>query len=137
MIFVADTNVIVRLFSKVDNTQQVIAARNLIRNATKLIVPTVVFCELVWVLRSEKEAGEIANDIRTLLLLENIVVADDEVLAGLRMMDAGGDFSDGVIQYTGAKLAGGGASTFASFDRGAVKKLSACGIAATIPDASS
>lgn len=54
MIVVADTNIIVRLFAKVDNHQQVIAAKNLIRNATKLIVPTVVFYELVWVLRSEK-----------------------------------------------------------------------------------
>lgn len=137
MIFVADTNVVVRLFAKVDSPQQVLAARNLVASATKLIVPTVVFCELVWVLRSEKSAGEIADDIRVLLQLHNIVVADDEVLAGLQMMDAGGDFSDGVIQYMGGKLAGGAASTFASFDRNAVGKLSARGIAAVIPEAPS
>lgn len=133
MIVVADTNIIVRIFAKVDNPQQTEAAINLIRNATRLIVPTVVLCELVWVLRAEKSAKEIADDIRILMQLQNIVVADDEVLAGLRMLDDGGDFSDGVIQYTGDKLAGRHASTFASFDRGAVRRLATYGIATMIP----
>ncbi|MDR2189084.1 MAG: type II toxin-antitoxin system VapC family toxin [Azonexus sp.] len=132
MIVVADTNIIIRLFAKVDNAQQVEAAKKLIRNAKKLVVPVIVFCELVWVLQSEKSKKEIASDIRLLMNLQNLVIADDEVLAGLRMLDDGGDFADGVAQYTGSQLAGG-ASTFASFDQGAVSRLSARGIAAMIP----
>lgn len=134
MIFVADTNVLVRLFAKVDNPQQVAAAKHLVAHATKVVVPTVVFCELVWVLLSEKNAADVAKDIRVLLQLQNLVASEDEVLAGLRLMDAGGDFADGVIQYTGSKLAGG-RSTFASFDRGAVKRLSESGVASVIPEA--
>lgn len=132
MITVADTNVIVRIFAKAGNHQQVIAAKNLIRNTKKLVVPTVVFCELVWVLQAEKSKKDIARDIRLLMQLQNIVVSDDEVLAGLRMLDDGGDFTDGVAQYTGSQLAGA-PSTFVSFDQGAVSRLAARGIAAMIP----
>ncbi|MCL2344848.1 MAG: type II toxin-antitoxin system VapC family toxin, partial [Desulfobulbus sp.] len=131
MIIVADTNIIARLFDR-DNQQQVEAAKNMIRSAKKLVVPTIVFCELVWVLRSKKSKGEIAGDIRRLMLLQNLVAADDEVSAGLQMLDASGDFADGVVQYTGSLLAGG-PSTFASFDQEAVSRLSARGIKGMVP----
>ncbi len=56
----------------------------------------------------------------------------DVVLSGLRMLDDGGDFADGVVQYTGSQLADGPAS-YASFDQAAVRRFSARGIAAMIP----
>ena len=40
--------------------------------------------------------------------------------AGLAMLDAGGDFADGVIAYEGRWL---GAETFVSFDKKAVEML--------------
>ena len=43
------------------------------------------------------------------------------------MLDAGGDFADGVIAYEGGWL---GAETFVSFDKKAVETLKAQGVAA-------
>jgi len=48
------------------------------------------------------------------------------------MLDDGGDFADGVVQYTGSLLAEG-PSTFASFDQAAVRRLVMRGIAAVVP----
>ena len=45
------------------------------------------------------------------------------------MLDAGGDFADGVIAYEGSWL---GAETFVSFDRRAVKLLEAQGKSAQL-----
>ena len=51
------------------------------------------------------------------------------VEAGLAMLDAGGDFADGVIAYEGRWL---GAETFVSFDRKAVEMLAAQGVPARL-----
>jgi predicted nucleic-acid-binding protein len=136
MIVIADTNIIARLFLKKDNEEQRSASVRLIRDATKLIIPIVVFCELAWILSSRtdpKMSGkEIADAIHFVLNLSNLVTENDAVLSGLRMLDDGGDFADGVVQYTGSQLADG-PSTYASFDQEAVRRLSARGIAALIP----
>jgi len=84
------------------------------------------------VLRSEKTREEIAGAIRWILRLENLVTEDDAIFAGLRMLEDGGDFADGVVQYTGSLLAEG-PSIYASFDQAAVSRLSARGVAAMIP----
>ena len=47
------------------------------------------------------------------------------VEAGLAMLDAGGDFADGVIAYEGRWL---GAETFVSFDKKAVEMLTSAGV---------
>jgi predicted nucleic-acid-binding protein len=52
------------------------------------------------------------------------------VEAGLAMLEAGGDFADGVIAYSGRWLGG---ETFVSFDKEAVRLLAAQGQAAQIP----
>jgi predicted nucleic-acid-binding protein len=135
VIIIADTNVLARIFLN-DNRAQHDAAVRLFREATKIVVPIIVFCELVWVLSSrtspKMSRKEIAESIRYLLNLNNLVTEDDAVLAGLRMLDDGGDFADGIVQYTGSQLAHEPA-TYASFDQGAVSRLSARGIAAMIP----
>jgi len=46
------------------------------------------------------------------------------VEAGLSVLDAGGDFADGVIAYDGSWLGG---ESFVSFDQKAVKLLAAQG----------
>jgi predicted nucleic-acid-binding protein len=136
MIIIADTNILARLFLKKDNEEQRAASVRLIRDATKLIIPIVVFCELAWVLSSRTDpkmpGKEIADAIRFVLNLNNLVTENDAVLSGLRMLDDGGDFADGVVQYTGSRLADG-PSTYVSFDKEAVHRLSARGIAAMIP----
>ncbi len=55
-----------------------------------------------------------------LLDTNNVVVNRPAAEAGLAMLDAGGDFADGVIAYDGAWL---GAETFVSFDKQAVALL--------------
>ena len=49
--------------------------------------------------------------------------------AGLSLLEAGGDFADGVIAYEGAWL---GAETFVSFDKKAVCLLNRQGRRATL-----
>jgi predicted nucleic-acid-binding protein len=50
----------------------------------------------------------------------NVVANRPAVEAGLALMDAGGDFADGIIAYEGSWL---GADMFVSFDKTAVKLL--------------
>jgi hypothetical protein len=45
----------------------------------------------------------------TNILLRHTVGDDDEVHAGLQMMDAGGDFAEGVNAYAGERMASGAA----------------------------
>jgi predicted nucleic-acid-binding protein len=88
-------------------------------------------CELVWVLRRKYgfPPAEVAAAIRALLAAGNVEVDRPAVAAGLTMLDAGGDFADGVIAYEGRWL---GAETFVSFDRRAVEMLTAQGASARL-----
>lgn len=52
------------------------------------------------------------------------------VEAGLALLEAGGDFADGIIAYDGRWLDG---ETFVSFDTAAVKLLTARGYKALVP----
>lgn len=51
--------------------------------------------------------------------------------AGLALLAAGGDFADGILAFSGARL---GAEVFVSFDRRAVKRLAALGVKTMTPD---
>jgi predicted nucleic-acid-binding protein len=55
----------------------------------------------------------------------NVVVNRPAAEAGLALLNAGGDFADGVIAYEGSWL---GADTFISFDKKAVKLIEAQGV---------
>jgi predicted nucleic-acid-binding protein len=74
-------------------------------------------------------AVEVAAAIRALLAAGNVEVDRPAVAAGLTMLDAGGDFADGVIAYEGRWL---GAETFVSFDKSAVEMLTAQGVSARL-----
>jgi predicted nucleic-acid-binding protein len=88
-------------------------------------------CELVWVLRRVYgfKAGEVADTIRSLTSADNVETNRPAVEAGLAMLDAGGDFADGVIAYEGRWL---GAETLVSFDKKAVETLKALGVSARL-----
>jgi predicted nucleic-acid-binding protein len=85
-----------------------------------LAVPAL--CELVWVLSQGYKIPppDIAEAIRRLLNGANVVVNRPAAEAGLALLDAGGDFADGVIAYEGSWL---GADAFVSFDKKAVKLM--------------
>jgi predicted nucleic-acid-binding protein len=67
---------------------------------------------------------DIAEAIRRLMNGANVVVNRPAAEAGLALLDAGGDFADGVIAYEGNWL---GADAFVSFDKKAVKLMKAKG----------
>lgn len=125
-----DTNVLVRAVVRDDKAQAEIAAKCL-RNSDLLAVALSALCEFVWVLRRVYgfKAAEVADTIRSLTSAENVETNWPAVDAGLAMLDAGGDFADGVIAYEGRWL---GAETFVSFDKKAVEMLKAQGQPARI-----
>ncbi len=124
----ADTNVLLRLILADDETQSLIAVETMER-ADLVAVGVHTLCELAWVMeRLYKTARpDIAIAIRALIEAENVVINRPMVEAGLTVLDAGGDFADGVIAFDGRFYGG---ETFVSFDKQAVKLLQGQGIAA-------
>jgi predicted nucleic-acid-binding protein len=125
-----DTNVLIRAVVRDDKRQAEVAA-SVLRSATLVAVATSSLCELVWVLRRAYgfPAKEVAAAIRALIGAGNIEVDRPAVAAGITMLEAGGDFADGVIAYEGRWL---GAETFVSFDKKAVEMLTAQGVSARL-----
>lgn len=121
----ADTNVLLRAVLDDDAIQQRRAIETL-ESAELVAISVQSLCEFVWVLdRSYKTASaDISAAIRRLLDMHNVVVDRPAVEAGLGVLDAGGDFADGIIAYEGNWL---GAEIFVSFDRKAVSLLAGQG----------
>lgn len=119
----ADTNVLVRALTGDDAVQSKIAQAAL-ANADMVAVALPALCELVWVLsRGYKIAApDIAAAIRRLTDAATVAVNRPAVEAGLALLEAGGDFADGVIAYEGHWL---GAEALVSFDKKAVELLQA------------
>lgn len=131
MTITSDTNVLARFLIR-DHPAQALLADQVISDATLIIVPIATLCELLWVLRTSYRLGrtEMISVIEVLLRMEKLKLDRDAVKAGLAMLQAGGDFSDGVIAHEGRTL---GNATFVSFDRKAVALLRAQGYTATDP----
>jgi predicted nucleic-acid-binding protein len=89
-------------------------------------VPLPVLCEFVWALlrRYSRRAGEIAAAIRTLADSADVDLDRPAVEAGLAILEAGGDFADGVLAFEGRRLGG---NIFVSFDRDAIDLIAAVG----------
>jgi predicted nucleic-acid-binding protein len=119
----ADTNVLVRAITG-DDEQQSKVAQTELANASVVALPLPALCELVWVLSQgyKISAADIAETVRRLTEGANVVVNRPAVAAGLVMLDAGGDFADGIIAYEGSWLGG---EIFVSFDKKAVKLIEA------------
>jgi predicted nucleic-acid-binding protein len=117
----ADTNVLVRAVTE-DDEQQGRAAQTALRRAELVAVTVPALCELVWVLSQGYKipTSDIAEAIRRLINGANVIVNRPAAEAGLALLDAGGDFADGVIAFEGNWL---GADTFVSFDRKAVRLI--------------
>jgi len=117
-----DTNVLVRAVMH-DDPRQGRAADKVLKQATLIAVPLPCLCEFGWALRRVYGLADtaIAISIRALLDAANVVTNRPAVEAGLAILEAGGDFADGVMAYEGAWL---GADTFVSFDKQAVALLS-------------
>jgi predicted nucleic-acid-binding protein len=118
---IADTNVLLRMILADDEAQRREASAAL-RRAELIAVSTHALCEFIWVSRQRYKIApaEIATSIRILLAAPNVEADWPKIEAGLRMLDAGGDFADGVIAHEGQSLGG---EVFASFDKRAVNLL--------------
>ena len=125
-----DTNVLVRAVTG-DDARQSKAAHDALANADVIALTLPALCEFVWVLARGYKIPliDIAEAIRRLLNSANVVANRPAVEAGLAMLDAGGDFADGVIAYEGRWL---GAESFVSFDKSGVKLIKAQGEAAQL-----
>jgi predicted nucleic-acid-binding protein len=120
-----DTHVLIRAVMRDDAEQADIAAK-LLMDAELVAVALPCLCEFVWVLRRvyELTAADIAAAIRALLEATNTSTDRPAVEAGLALLEAGGDFADGVIAYESRWLGG---EIFLSFDQKAVALLAAQG----------
>jgi predicted nucleic-acid-binding protein len=120
----ADTNVLVRALID-DDPKQSPRAQAELAQAELVAIPSTALCELVWVLTRgyRLPAATVADGIRRLLAATNVAADRHAAEAGLAMLEAGGDFANGVIAHEG--LARGG--TFVSFDRQAIALLQAQG----------
>ena len=125
MKIVADTNVLLRVIVG-DDARQSRAALEAMEQADLVAISQHALCELVWVLRRSYgvSRADIAAAIRHLVNTQNIVLDRPAVEAGLSVLEAGGDFADGVIAFEGQWLGG---ETFVSFDQKAVALLTAQG----------
>lgn len=116
-----DTNVLIRAMVA-DDAKQARSAQAALDKAELIAVTPTMLCELVWVLARGYGVSDadIADAIRKLIASAKVMTNRPAVEAGLALLEAGGDFADGVIAYEGASL---GASAFASFDKNAVSPL--------------
>jgi predicted nucleic-acid-binding protein len=126
----ADTNVLVRAIVA-DEPKQARVAQSALEKAELIAIAPTTLCEFVWVLSRGYDIPltEIATAIRRLIASANVEVNRPAVEAGLALLSQGGDFADGIIAFEGASL---GATTFASFDKDAVKRLKKLGYDSTL-----
>jgi predicted nucleic-acid-binding protein len=126
-----DTNILVRAAIGDDIGQAETACR-LLKQAELIAVSLPCLCEFVWVLRRAYGLGhkDISLALQNLLNAANVAVNRPAADAGLAVLDAGGDFADGVIAFEGQWLGG---QTFISFDRKAVDIINTHGLAAMVP----
>ncbi|GLR62248.1 type II toxin-antitoxin system VapC family toxin [Rhizobium indigoferae] len=114
-----DTNILARAVLQ-DNAEQGRAAAKLLREVSLIAVSLPSLCELVWILRrgARLSKEDVSQTIHDLLNAGNVAMNRPAVEAGLAMLEAGGDFADGVIAHEGAWLGG---ESFVTFDKQAVE----------------
>ena len=121
MKIIPDTNILIRAVVR-DDVKQARAAAKLLKEAEVIAVSLPSLCEFVWILRRVYNFGlqDISSAIEALLNAGNVIVNRPAVDAGLALLNAGGDFADGLIAYEGNWLSG---ETFVSFDKKAVSLI--------------
>lgn len=125
-----DTNVLARAVLQ-DDAAQARVATKILEEASLIAVSLSCLCELVWILLrgAQLPKERVALALQSLLDTENVVMNRPAVESGLALLEAGGDFADGVIAYEGNWLGG---ETFVSFDKKAVTLLAAQGQSARL-----
>lgn len=114
-----------------DDRRQAVLAGRALAEAERIAVTLPTLCEFSWVLARVYglDRSDVALAIQALSAAGNVAMDRPAVEAGLSMLAAGGDFADGVIAHEGQRLGG---DHFVSFDRKAVKLLTAAGASAQV-----
>ncbi len=122
-----DTNILVRAVADDDEVQSPLA-RQILVEASAVILPLLVLAEFDWVMRKfyRFSRPSMHDAIERLLAAPNTVVDREAVAAGLAFLAGGGDFADGIIAFDGRRLGG---DVFASFDEKAKRIVAAAGFA--------
>jgi len=125
-----DTNVLVRICVR-DDPEQAQIAEQALEQAALVVVTLPCLCEFVWVLHRvyRFDSASIASALRALLDTEHVTMNRAAVETGLAVLEAGGDFADGVLAHEGAALGG---DTFVSFDEKATALISRQGLRARL-----
>lgn len=127
----ADTNLLVRAVVD-DDVAQSKLAQSALADAEQVAVPIMALSEFVWVLRSSYRISraDVADRVRRIIETANVLVDRPAAEAGIAMLEAGADFADGVIAHEGLRLGG---EVFVSFDKRAVRLVTASGGLAKTP----
>ena len=116
-----DTNVLVRYLTWDDEGQAIEAARA-IEEADAIVVPTIVLCELVWVLKRvyRYREPEIVDILRRFVAIRAVEIDRPAAEAGIAMLTRGGNFADGIVRHEadGAKC-----DRVVTFDQGFARHL--------------
>ena len=122
-----DSNVLIRALMN-DDPVQAKRARTALRDAAWIAITLPTLCEFVWVMRSffKKSRSEVGMAVRSIVNQGNVSTDLSAVNAGLRCLETGSDFADGVIAFEGQRLGG---EVFVTFDRKAAEQLATAGAA--------
>ena len=114
-----------------DDAAQARKAIKVLTDAQLIAVALPCLCEFVGVLLRvyRLQPTDAAAAIRALMAASNVAANRPAVESGLRFLETGGDFADGVIAFEGQWLGG---ETFVSFDKKAVALLTAQGQSARL-----
>ncbi|WP_396593345.1 type II toxin-antitoxin system VapC family toxin [Brevundimonas sp. R86498] len=110
-----DTNVLVRIFER-DDPVLTAQAENVFSGDEDIFIANIVLCELAWVLRSvyRRPPDRLATILQRLMEVDRIHLDREAAHAGLAMLAAGADFSDGVVLHEAARAR---CRDVATFDR--------------------
>ncbi len=113
-----DTNILARALLN-DDAAQSARAKKFLDETASLSISTIVFAELVWVLRTKKVPPQMIVTMLESLMATGKVRTDVVRLhAGLSFMKRGGDFADGVVLHDAVRS---DATPVATFDHDFVR----------------
>lgn len=128
-----DTNLLIRFLIKDDKFQNQ-KVWDIFFEAEEIFIPITVLCEVVWVLSFSYKLSNsfIAAKLQNLIEIPIFIVDKPVVNFGIKVLEANGDFADGVNAFLGKQFFENQNSKFISFDKKAVKILNSLGIDAVI-----
>lgn len=132
MIYIVDTNVLLRFLLADDPIQSPIACSYFVNRENTLIIDTVVLCEAVWVMkkRSKLKNQKIVQILQGLTIEPHIKLDKEKFNQGIKFLQNGGDFADGIITYQATKFDN---AKLLTFDKKAKKIASEYGIVVESP----